>query len=103
MSDLHFSDFEAFSDYDFQKLSQSQSESTGGESEEESSSFSESQVGCYFCVQYSHFCKQQSVFFFSTNYDGNITDEQLRTRNVHNHLLALVLFFLFFFIATEND
>ena len=96
MSDLHFSDFEAFSDYDFQKLSQSQSESTGsqyepgGESEEESSSFSESQVGCYFCVQYSHFCKQQSVFFFSTNYDGNITDKQLRTRNVHNHLLALV-------------
>ena len=67
MSDLYFSEFEAFSDYDFQKLSQSQSESTGsqyepgGESEEESSSFSESQVGCYFCVQYSHFCKQQSV------------------------------------------
>ena len=65
MSDLHFSDFEAFSDYDFQKLSQSQSESTGSqyEPEEESSSFSESQVGCYFCVQYSHYCKQQSVFF----------------------------------------
>lgn len=92
MSDLYFSEFEAFSDYDFQKLSQSQSESTGSqyEPEEESSSFSESQVGCYFCVQYSHFCKQQSVFFFSTNYDGNITDKQLRTRNVHNHLLALV-------------
>ena len=65
MSDLYFSEFEAFSDYDFQKLSQSQSESTGSqyEPEEESSSFSESQVGCYFCVQYSHFCKQQSVFF----------------------------------------
>ena len=50
MSDLHFSDFEAFSDYDFQKLSQSQSESTGSqyEPEEESSSFSESQVGCIY-------------------------------------------------------
>ena len=83
MSDLYFSEFEAVTDYDFQKLSQSQSDSDGSEyqpsreSEEESSNFSESQVGCYFCVQYSN--------LFSTNYYGNITNKQLRTRNVHHH------------------
>jgi hypothetical protein len=49
------------------------------------------------------FVNSKVFFFFSTNYDGNITDEQLRTRNVHNHLLALVSFFFIFFIATEDD
>ena len=55
MSDLYFSEFEAVSGYAFQKLSQSQSDSNvseyepGEESEEEeSSSFSESQVGCIY-------------------------------------------------------
>ena len=52
MSELSFTEFEAFSANEFQKLSQSQSDSNvseyepGEESEEESSSFSESQVGC---------------------------------------------------------
>ena len=51
MSELYFSEFEAVSAFEFQKLSQSQSDSNvseyepGEDSEQENSSFSESQVG----------------------------------------------------------